>query len=150
MHDPNTVSSTAPLTSENRGMVWVMIGALVIGAFAYFASSSIGVHGGRGMGGNSMLGDFEVYYSIKAVLANVNAFLLVSLSVIYVWVYRETGLEFSLGMVVFSVALLFYALVSNPLLVRYAGFIGSGLGSFAMLPDLFTCIASITLLYISR
>lgn len=87
---------------------------------------------------------------MKAVLASVNTFLLVSLAVIYLQVYRETGLEFSLGMVIFSVALLFYAFASNPLLVRYAGFMGSGLGPFAMLPDLFTCIASITLLYISR
>ena len=131
-------------------IVAIFLGALFVGVFAFFASSSIEIHGGRGMGGGNMVGDFEVYYSLKAVLASVNAFLLVSLSVIYVRVYRETGLEFSLGMVVFSVALLFYALVSNPLLVRYAGFMGSGLGPFAMLPDLFTCIASTTLLYISR
>jgi hypothetical protein len=53
-------------------------------------------------------------------------------------------------LVIFSVALLMYSLVSNPLLVSVAGYRASGLGPFAMLPDLFTCIASLTLLYISR
>jgi len=36
------------------------------------------------------------------------------------------------------------------MLVRFAGFMGSGLRPFAMLPDLFTYIASITLLYLTR
>ncbi len=136
--------------NENRTMIAILLGALVIGVFAFYASSSMAIHGGRGMGGNSMSGDLEIYYSLKAVLASVNAFLLVSLSVIYLQVYRETGLEFSLGMVIFSVALLLYAFASNPLLVRYAGFMGSGLGPFAMLLDLFICIAAFTLLYISQ
>jgi len=135
---------------ENRVMIWVIIGAMVIGAIAYYASSSVAIHSGKGMGGDHMSGDLEVYYSMKAVLASVNAFLLVSLTVIYIQVYRETGLEFSLGMVIFSVALLLYAFASNPLLVSVAGFRGAGLGPFAMLPDLFTCIAAFTLLYISR
>ncbi len=135
---------------ENRVMIWVIIGAIVIGAIAYYASSSVEIHSSRGMGGGRMSGDLEVYYSLKTVLASVNAFLLLSLTVTYLKVYQETGLEFSLGMVIFSVALLLYAFASNPLLVRYAGFMGSGLGPFAMLPDLFTCIAAFTLLYISR
>ncbi len=135
---------------ENRVMIWVIIGAILVGTIAYYASSSVEIHSRRGMGGDHMSGDLEVYYSMKAVLASVNAFLLVSLTVIYFQVYQETGLEFSLGMVIFSVALLLYAFASNPLLVRYAGFMGSGLGPFAMLPDLFTCIAAFTLLYISR
>jgi hypothetical protein len=135
---------------ENRVMIWVIIGAILVGTIAYYASSSVEIHNRRGMGGDHMSGDLEVYYSMKAVLASVNAFLLISLTVIYFQVYQETGLEFSLGMVIFSVALLLYAFASNPLLVRYAGFMGSGLGPFAMLPDLFTCIAAFTLLYISR
>ena len=69
---------------------------------------------------------------------------------IYLRAHNETGLEFSLGLVIFSAALLLYALTSNPLVVRFVVFMGSGLGPFAMLPDLFTCIASITLLYLSQ
>ena len=137
--------------NENRPMITIFLGALVIGIIAFYVSQySTHEPLGGGMGMNRQAGDLEIYYSLKAVLASVNAFLLVSISVIYLKVYNETGLEFSLGLVIFSVALLFYALTSNPLLVRFAGFMGSGLGPFAMLPDLFTCIASITLLYLSK
>lgn len=135
------------MMNENRTLITVLIGALVIGVIAFYASQ----YSSQGpMGRNRMPGDLEIYYSLKAVLASVNAFLLVSISLIYLKVYNETGLEFSLGLVIFSLSLLFYALTSNPLLVRYAGFMGSGLGPFAMLPDLFTCIASITLLYLTK
>ena len=137
--------------NENRPMIAIFLGALVIGVIAFYASQySTHEAMGEGMGRNRQAGDLEIYYSLKAVLASINAFLLVTISVIYLKVYNETGLEFSLGLVIFSVALLFYALTSNPLLVRFAGFMGSGLGPFAMLPDLFTCIASITLLYLSK
>ena len=137
--------------NEDRTWIGIILAALVIGVIAFYASQySIHEPVGEGMWRNRLIGDLEIYYSLKAVLASVNAFLLVSISVIYFKVYNETGLEFSLGLVIFSLALLFYALSSNPLLVRYAGFMGSGLGPFAMLPDLFTCIASITLLYLTR
>lgn len=137
--------------NEDRTWIGIILAALVIGIIAFYASqNSTHEPMGQGMGMNRQPGDLQIYYSLKAVLASVNAFLLVSISVIYFKVYNETGLEFSLGLVIFSLALLFYALSSNPLLVRYAGFMGSGLGPFAMLPDLFTCIASITLLYLTR
>ena len=137
--------------NEDRTWIGIILAALVIGVIAFYASQN-SIHDplGEGMGRNRLTGDLEIYYSLKAVLASVNAFLLISISVIYFKVYNETGLEFSLGLVIFSLALLLYALSSNPLLVRYAGFMGSGLGPFAMLPDLFTCIASITLLYLTR
>jgi len=58
--------------------------------------------------------------------------------------------EFTIGLIALNVALLLYALTSNPLIHRWLGFMGSGLGPFAMLPDLFTLIASATLLYLSQ
>ena len=134
---------------ESRPLTDTVTVALIVGAAALYVATQTGFYPGRGMGGH-MSGDYEIYYTVKAVLASVNAFLLMALSSIYWRVYRETGLEFSLGLVVFSVALLLYSLASNPLLVSVAGFRASGLGPFAMLPDLFTCVASFTLLYISR
>ena len=95
--------------------------------------------------------DLVLYlWGAKTVLASVNAALLTYLLVVYIGIYRKTGSEFSLGLVIFSIALLLYALTSNPLLHGIAGFRGSGLGPFTMLPDLFTCIASAILLYLSR
>ena len=134
---------------ENRSLAGIIVVALIVGAIAYVLASQGSFTIGRGMGQHQS-GDYVIYYQIKAVLASVNAFLLISLSSIYWKVYSDTGLEFSLGLVIFSFALLLYSIVSNPLLVSVAGFRASGLGPFAMLPDLFTCIASFTLLYISR
>jgi hypothetical protein len=134
---------------ENRQLAGIIAIALIIAVIAYYVASQSSFTGGRGMGMHQGA-DYEVYYTVKAVLASVNAFLLIVLSSIYLKVYKDTGLEFSLGLVIFSVALLLYSLVSNPLLVSVAGYRGSGLGPFAMLPDLFTCIASFTLLYISQ
>jgi len=133
---------------ENRSLTGIIAVALIIGLAAYMVASQDDYTLGRGMGQHQ--GDLAIYYTVKAVLASVNAFLLIALSSIYLKVYKDTGLEFSLGLVIFSVALLMYSLVSNPLLVSAAGYRASGLGPFAMLPDLFTCIASLTLLYISR
>lgn len=133
---------------ENRSLTGIVAVALIIGVVAYIIASQGDYTMGRGMGQHQ--GDLAIYYVFKAVLASVNTFLLIVLSSIYLKVYRETGLEFSLGLVIFSVALLMYSFVSNPLLVSMAGYRASGLGPFAMLPDLFTCLASFTLLYISR
>lgn len=136
---------------KNRYISWVILGAIVIGTIAFIVVQYTDHKPmGQGMGLHRQPGDLEIYYTFKAVLASVNAFLLVNLVVIYLKVYNETGLEFSRGLVIFSAALLLYAITSNPLLVRFAGFMGSGLGPFAMLPDLFTCLASITLLYMTQ
>jgi hypothetical protein len=89
---------------------------------------------------------------LKTVLSSVNSILLTILLVIYLGIYRKTRAEFSLGLLIFTVALLIYSVTSNPLIHGFAGFrlSGAGLGPFTMLPDLFTCIASAILLYLSR
>ena len=45
--------------------------------------------------------------------------------------------------------LLLYALAANPLVHLAFGFRAFGLGPFAMLPDFFTCVALIVLLYLT-
>jgi len=134
---------------ENRALIGMAAVALVIGVIAYALASQSSFIMGHGMG-QYMSGDYLINYQAKAVLASINTFFLIGLFSIYWRVYRETGLEFSLCLMIFSFALLLYALVSNPLLVSVAGFRASGLGPFAMLPDLFISVASFTLLYISR
>lgn len=86
----------------------------------------------------------------KTILSSLNSILLTILLVTYIGIYRKTRSEFSIGLIVFSTALLLYSLTSNPLIHGLAGFRVSGLGPFTMLPDLFTCIASAILLYLSR
>jgi hypothetical protein len=86
----------------------------------------------------------------KTALAITNSILLTILLINYVRIYKTTRSQFSLGLIIFSVALLLYSLTSNPLIHTLAGFRLSGLGPFTLLPDLFTCIASAILLYLSQ
>jgi hypothetical protein len=140
------------MMKTDRTMALVVIGAALVGALALMVALNTGYthFGGMGMGMHRPPGDFEIYFALKAVLSSVNMFLLVVLTGIYFKNYSETGLSFSLGLTIFSLALFMYAITSNPLLVQSMGYMGSGLGPFTMLPDLFTFIASFTLLYISR
>lgn len=102
--------------------------------------------GGPGQG-MRMHGDFEWYYSVKGVLSTVNLGLLVILLIIYLRVYSDTRSEFALGLIVFALAMMMYAITSNPWLQSGFGFRGSGLGPFAFFPDLFALVALVILLF---
>lgn len=94
-------------------------------------------------------GDIEVFYTVKAVISSINLTLLVFLLVTYIDIYKKTKSEFTIGLMIFAMVLLLYALSSNPLVHQIFGFRAFGLGPFAMLPDLFTLAALITLLYLT-
>jgi hypothetical protein len=93
--------------------------------------------------------DLQLFYTVTVVLSTINATLLIFLFSAYLGIYRKVKSDFTLGLMVFSIILLFYALSSNPLVQRVFGFRAFGLGPFAMLPDLFTCVALIILLYLT-
>ncbi len=97
----------------------------------------------------SIPGDIEFYYIAKTVVSTMNLVLLVFLLVIYVDIYRKTRSEFTLGLIIFSAALLLYAFASNPMVIWAFGFRPLGLGPFALLPDLFAFAALVILLYLS-
>ena len=97
----------------------------------------------------SAIGDLELFYKVKTMLSTINATLLVLLLATYVDLYRKLKSEFTLGLILFSLILLLYAVSSNPLLQRFFGFWAIGLGPFAMLPDLFTTFALVVLLYLT-
>jgi hypothetical protein len=102
--------------------------------------------GGPGQG-IRMHGDFEWYYAVKGILSTVNLVLLLILLIIYLGVYLDTRSEFTLGLIVFTLAMMMYAITSNPWLQSGFGFRGSGLGPFAFFPDLFTLVALVVLLF---
>lgn len=102
--------------------------------------------GGPGQG-MRMHGDFEWYYTLKGVLSTVNLVLLVVLLLLYLGVYSDTRSEFAVGLIIFALAMMMYAIASNPWLQSGFGFRGSGLGPFAFFPDLFTLIALVVLLF---
>ena len=94
-------------------------------------------------------GDIELFYTVNMVISTVNITLLVFLLITYIDLYRKTKSDFTIGLMVFSVILLLYALSSNPIIHRIFGFRAFGLGPFAMLPDLFTLGALTVLIYLT-
>ena len=94
-------------------------------------------------------GDIEFYYTVKTLVSTINLTLLIILLITYINIYKKTKSEFTIGLIIFSMILLLNALASNPLVHWTFGFRAFGLGPFAMLPDLLTCVALIVLLYLS-
>lgn len=94
-------------------------------------------------------GDIEIFYMFKTVISTINATLLIFLLITYIDLYRKTKSDFTIGLIVFSMILLLYALSSNSLIHRIFGFRAFGLGPFVMLPDLFTLGALAVLTYLT-
>jgi len=94
-------------------------------------------------------GDFEFFYLAQSVLSTVNVALLVFLLTTYIDIYRKTRSHFTLGLIIFSLVFLLRALTANPLFMWVFGFRASGLGPFALLPDLLEFVALSVLLYLS-
>jgi hypothetical protein len=93
--------------------------------------------------------DIELYYTVGTVVSTINVTLLILLLLSYVNIYRRTRSEFTTGLIIMSMAFLLTALASNPLVRGVFGYQPSGLGPFAMLPELFTTVALAVLLYFS-
>lgn len=90
----------------------------------------------------------ETVIQIKLFLTTLNALVLLAIFWNYLRVYRDIPNRFTLSLLLFTVALLLYALASNPLLPVLMGFEhASTLGPFMFLPDVFASIAVIVLLY---
>lgn len=96
-----------------------------------------------------VLEDLELFYMIKTIISSVNVTLLVFLLITYIGIYRKTRSEFTVGLIVFSIVLLLYAIASIPIVHDAFGYRAFGLGPFAMLPDLFSLIALSVLLYLT-
>lgn len=94
-------------------------------------------------------GDIELFYTGKTVVSTVNVALMIILLLTYVEIYWKTRSEFTVGLIIFSIILLFYTLASNPIMQWVFGFRAFGLGPFAMLPDIFAFLALSILLYLS-
>jgi hypothetical protein len=93
--------------------------------------------------------DREFFYTANTVVSTVNVTLSVFLLITYVGIYRRTRSEFTIGLIIFSLVFLMNAIASNPFVISAFHFRPSGLGPFALLPDLFTFVALVVLLYLS-
>jgi hypothetical protein len=93
--------------------------------------------------------DIEFFYTASTVVSSVNVTLSIFLLITYIGIYRKTRSEFTIGLIIFSLVILLNALASNPFVIWAFGFRPFGLGPFALLPDLFTFVALVVLLYLS-
>ena len=89
------------------------------------------------------------YFLGKTLISSLNAVLLLYLSLVYYRVYRETKSQFSLGLMIMSIAFFLFVVSSSPLINWMIG--GRKLlGVFNYIGDLFTTIAAVVLIYLSR
>ena len=126
-----------------RAFIWVLAAILVFGVLIQGSQVVLAQQGGNQRGGPA---DSGVYYTLKSILSTLNIVLLSILLVVYASTYSQARSEFLVGLIIFDVAMLLYALTSNPLIYGGFGFHGAGLGPFAMLPDLFSLVAVSVLL----
>ncbi|PIN98939.1 MAG: hypothetical protein COT90_02020 [Candidatus Diapherotrites archaeon CG10_big_fil_rev_8_21_14_0_10_31_34] len=93
---------------------------------------------------------FEDFILIKTVIFSVNTVLLVYLIYNYVSLYNEVKSQFSLGLITMSLALFSFAVTDNPLFPLLFGLRGAGMGALTIIPSLFTLVAVLVLIYLSR
>ncbi|MFB6093619.1 MAG: hypothetical protein ABEJ77_01590 [Halanaeroarchaeum sp.] len=88
------------------------------------------------------------YLQVRLFVSTFNVLVLLALTGNYVRVYRDIPTRFTGSLLLFSVALLLYALSANPAIQLAFGFrAGPGLGPFTFLPDLFASVAAAVLLH---
>jgi len=142
----------------DRSPLWLTAGAVALAAVVALVVTvaldlpvgrpmGMGMGGGRGMDG-PMLAELTFLLRVKVALATFNAVLLAVLAWNYLVLYRELPNRFTGSLILFSLALLGYAVSSNPVLHVLFGFRGGpGIGAFTFLPDLFAAVAVVVILY---
>ena len=101
---------------------------------------------GRGLRGQLLLQNFLIP---TILITSISTLLLIYLINNYVAVYLKTKSEFSIGLLIFSIALLVQALTTNPLIKILFAFKGP-MGVFDLIPNIFTLIAVLVLVYLSN
>jgi hypothetical protein len=136
---------------ENKGNALVQTAGVLVGLFIviFVLSVLINLFFPERMGRGMFL-FFEQFIMFKAIISSINSILLVYLIYNYITFYNEIKSQFSLGLIIIAVALLAYSITDNPLFPFLFGFRGGGLGAFAMIPSIFTLVAVLVLIYLSR
>lgn len=87
----------------------------------------------------------------RTVMSVINIGLLIYLLSNYVEIYKISKSNFAFGLVVLSIALLLYSISSNPYVTMILSFDKFKTPRvFTFIPDIFTTVASIILIYLSR
>ena len=92
--------------------------------------------------------ELQTYFTVKTIVSMMNAGLSAIVLIVYAEIYVKTRAQFTIGLVILSAVLFIYAIASNPLL-HALSFQVYGIGLVGALPDLFTTVATVVLLYLS-
>jgi hypothetical protein len=93
----------------------------------------------------------QSYIRGKTVVSVINSLLMAYIMWFYYVMYKENGSKFALGLIALSAALLIYSLTSNPWLLSslsQKGYLYRGL--FNIIPDIFTTVAAVIMIYLTR
>jgi hypothetical protein len=92
---------------------------------------------------------FEWDFTAGTILSIINLSLAGVLLTVYIGIYRRTGTQFNLMLIIIALTLFCFSIFANPLVSAVLGYEASGLGPFFILPDLFALAALSSLLYLS-
>ncbi|WEL27447.1 hypothetical protein [Haloferax volcanii] len=94
---------------------------------------------------------FGWYHTLKQFFTTFTVLLLTVLLITYVRIYREMRSHFALSLIMFTVALILYAVTSMPIMPILFGFTDpENIGPFRFLPEMFASFAVVFLLYQSN
>ena len=127
----------------------VILTLMVVG---YLSAAYLPFHGRPPRDGQDMIrvpspDELRMYFMVRGIISTVNAGLVIFLLMTYVQIYLKTRAKFTMGLIIFTIALLLYAVTSNPLLHMMFGPYSPCF--FEALPELFTTIAVVIMLYLS-
>lgn len=143
-----TLKSSKPALYVLGIFVLLLLSIMLLSVLMQLLSPSVGF-GGR-LNFEKAIEFRESFEFWNAVITSLNVVLLVYLLYNYVSIYTHLKSQFSLGLIVIASALLAHSISASPFISHLFGFRGSGLGPFTIIPSLFTLVASIVLIYLSR
>ncbi len=95
-------------------------------------------------------GNMGSYYPLNMALSMASVFLLSGLLYTYTKDYGEIKARFTLGLIIFLMALLFQAIFAMPVIHAIFGFSSASLGPFSVLTNIFELAALSVFLYLSE
>lgn len=133
------------VSKATRRVAIVVVGAILVSTLV---SLVVDPHV-RGPGMGHAMGPIStLFVQLRLFISTFNVLVILALTVSYLQLYRDLPTRFTGSLLLFSVALLLYALAASPAIQLLFGFRGgTGLGPFAFLPDLFASVAVVVLLH---
>lgn len=92
----------------------------------------------------------ETIQWLNLLLTSINAILLTYILYTYLTIYSSIRSQFTLGLIALATALLAHTLSTNPVIAYFFGFVSSGNNPFGLVPAVFTSMAALVLVHLSR